>query len=76
MQYPFPNHSSEQPVLWMWGSHSADNLYLWLSDLTPWKVLFLSDVSMQGEVNRETGDNNLGNVVWKLETQIENACSL
>ncbi len=37
----------------MWGSHCADNLYLWLSDLTPWKVLFLSDVSMQDEENRK-----------------------
>ena len=53
MWYPVPNHSSELPLLSMWGSHCADNLYLWLSDLTPWKVLFLSDVSTQGEVNRK-----------------------
>lgn len=72
MWYPVPNQGSEQPLLSMWGSHCADNLYLWLSDLTPWKVLFLSDVSMQGKVNRKKGYQS-----WRCHTKsanvIENA---
>ena len=73
MWYPVPNRRFSQSPGWLWGSAGpclADRLDLWLSDLTPWKVLFLSDVSMRRE-QAEEGISDLAVSDGKLRSMGE-----